>query len=178
MSNNTTSDQPINWDEFKARIREAIRDLLTIDVITAKGYDLGEEKANEMLEKMDEEQDSHKTTEYWIDLVRILSRPPKKIEILARTHLQLDGDSVQIIPPNKIGSLTQNTIIKLHAEAVKTALLRRENTIKAIMSIIDLADISLPDIFDKSGMLEPDSSSSLHTQTKEESFNKNASKKP
>ncbi|WP_458743480.1 hypothetical protein [Candidatus Nitrosocosmicus sp. T] len=113
----------LDLEELKNLLRSAIQDMLTLDVITAKGnYDV-------VIPTQDD----------WDDLVSKLSQTPNNIRILARTHIQLDADRVSMLPEESLGDFSQEYILNYHQKSVEVAektRIDRLNFIKSILEII------------------------------------------
>ena len=112
-------------------LKKRILDYLTLDVITIKSnFDVFEpRKYNET------------------DIVDIVKKLGEKITVLAQTHQQIDGDCVNAIPTENIGTLSCEEVWKFHSKTVEDAIQRRRDILELILSLIDI--ISNRNLFDR-----------------------------
>jgi hypothetical protein len=169
-----STDNNVTKEDIIRKMREMLADLITLDVITAKGnYEIINQEAKKKLDQMRKTQgninsmndDPIKSTQDWIDLVKILSKPPEVIEILARTHIQLDGDRVDILPSNNLGTYSQQDILNFHQESVNLAMQNRTERFQFIVEILKELGKEIDDIF-------PDKLTSLSSGLENESKKK------
>jgi hypothetical protein len=151
-----STESNISKEELIEKIREMLVDMITIDVITAKGnYKIINDQANKILD--DEiKKGGRETTmidnptqsiQDWVDLVKVLSKPPEVIEILARTHIQLDGDRVDILPSEGMGDYSQQDILNFHQKSVDLATQNRTERFQFVLEILKKLGKKIDDIF-------------------------------
>ena len=96
-------------------------DMRTLNVVTAAGnFDEMENKVDIKIKINNEKNDNTSDIlDYYIN--SILNNDPKNLQILAKTHIQIDGDRVNIIPGKSLGEFSQKDILDMHERFVTAA---------------------------------------------------------
>ena len=126
-SQETDKQEETSWKQF-------IADLLSVDIITAKGNILVEVEDSTFIAKATPKANGEEN----------------EIQILARTIMEFGGDQLMIIPTHDgkadggvSGSLNQE-IWNLHMQNVTTALQRRRDNLDTINGIIEIVLKNFP----------------------------------
>ena len=126
-------------EEIKIRIRKFIEDRASLEVITARGditIDFKEMKKEENM----------------LTFIKRLEVKDGKIQVLARTRIELDGDILSILPSKNTGSSFEldEKVLKIHNDTVSAGIERWENYMNSILHIINLiTDTTLANLFGK-----------------------------
>lgn len=132
LQNNNLKDKELNrerdWESFYKKIEEALEflrgrvvDLRTIDVVTAKGnftVDIPIESGPQSS-----------------GIGKIIDTNPTSVTILAKTQIQIDGDRVNVIPAEVLGSFTPQNILDFHNATLKSAEEMWQNRINAFYAL-------------------------------------------
>ena len=125
-TNNNAKNESVNrYTELKNKLL----DLASLDVITARGVF-----------------DIIPNPDTGIDLIDAISKPPKSLTILARTHMQIDGDRCEIMPTEGVGTLTQEQITIFHRQAVDSALASRQERLNFLRELLDAIKERFPEV--------------------------------
>lgn len=111
-------------------------DMRTLNVVTAAGdFDEIHNKVDINTEIMKEKNDN--TAGVLDDKINsILNIDPKNLQILAKTHIQIDGDRVNIIPGKSLGEFSQKDILEMHEKFVTSAEMTWNNRLTMIRELI------------------------------------------
>lgn len=127
-------------------------DMRTLNVVTATGnFDEIQNKGDTKIKINNEKNDNTSDMlDYYIN--SILNKDPKNLQILAKTHIEIDGDRVNIIPGKSLGEFSQKDILEMHEKFVTAAELTWNNRLKMIRELI----IALREnIFSNGGLTQP-----------------------
>ena len=119
------SNSQINLEDLAKRGLELLMmrliDMRTLNVVTAAGsFDEIGNKVDIKIKNNNEKNDnSSNILDYYIN--SILNKDPKNLQILAKTHIQIDGDRVNIIPGKSLGEFSQKDILDMHEKFVTAA---------------------------------------------------------
>jgi len=127
-------------------------DMRTLNVVTAVGnFDQVENKVDIKIKINTEKNDNTSDIlDYYIN--SILNKDPKDLQILAKTHIQIDGDRVNIIPGKSLGEFSQKDILEMHEKFVTAAEITWNNRLKMIRELIKALR---ENIFSNGGMTQP-----------------------
>lgn len=126
-------------------------DMRTLNVVTAAGdFDEIHNKVDINTKINNENNDS--TASVLDDKINsILNKDPKILQILAKTHIQIDGDRVNIIPGKSLGEFSQKDILEMHEKFVISAETTWNNRLTMIRELITALR---ENIFTNSGMTQ------------------------
>jgi hypothetical protein len=120
------------FQNFLNTLNKEIKDLRSLEILTVS--------AENLLMDM-EKPDTNEPTNLLKDLEQIKDK--HNIQILARTHYELDGDIVQFLPMTKDSSTgnvknlkENNDIMNLHNQNVEKALSNQQNFIKVMTEFV------------------------------------------
>ena len=124
-------------------------DMRTLNVVTAaEDFDEIHNKVDINTEINNENNDN--TASVLDDKINsILNKDPKILQILAKTHIQIDGDRVNIIPGKSLGEFSQKDILEMHEKFVISAETTWNNPLTMIKELITALR---ENIFTNSGM--------------------------
>lgn len=93
----------------------------TLNVVTAAGSfdEIGNKVDIKIKNNNEKNENSSNILDYYIN--SILNKDPKNLQILAKTHIQIDGDRVNIIPGKSLGEFSQKDILDMHEKFVTAA---------------------------------------------------------
>lgn len=150
------SNSQINLEDLAKRGLELLImrliDMRTLNVVTAAGsFDEIGNKVDIKIKNNNEKNDnSSNILDYYIN--SILNKDPKNLQILAKTHIQIDGDRVNIIPGKSLGEFSQKDILDMHEKFVTAAETTWNNRLKMIRELIKALR---ENIFENGGMTKP-----------------------
>lgn len=150
------SNSQINLEDLAKRGLELLMmrliDMRTLNVVTAAGsFDEIGNKVDIKIKNNNEKNDnSSNILDYYIN--SILNKDPKNLQILAKTHIQIDGDRVNIIPGKSLGEFSQKDILDMHEKFVTAAETTWNNRLKMIRELIKALR---ENIFENGGMTKP-----------------------
>lgn len=110
------------WQEILDDVREGIKDLTSLEVITLTG---------DVKSKID---DDGKIK--WGDLVNEAKNPAGTVELVAATHVKIDSDTVQFVTDTPHGNLEQ--LLQVHDAAVESAQINRQAVIELVKGIVKI----------------------------------------
>jgi hypothetical protein len=120
------------FQNFLNTLNKEIKDLRSLEILTVS--------AENLLMDM-EKPDTNEPTNLLKDLEQIKDK--HNIQILARTHYELDGDIVQFLPMTKDSSTgnvknlkENNDIMNIHNQNVEKALSNQQNFIKVMTEFV------------------------------------------
>ena len=124
----------------------------TLNVVTATGnFDEMENKVDIKIKINNEKNDSTSDIlDYFIN--SILNKDPKNLQILTKTHIQIDGDRINIIPGKNLGEFSQKNILEMHEKFVTAAEITWNNRLTMIKELIKTLR---ENIFSNGGMTQP-----------------------
>ena len=150
------SNSQINLEDLAKRGLELLMmrliDMRTLNVVTAAGsFDEIGNKVDIKIKNNNEKNDnSSNILDYYIN--SILNKDPKNLQILAKTHIQIDGDRVNIIPGKSLGEFSQKDILDMHEKFVTAAETTWNNRLKMIRELIKALR---ENTFENGGMTKP-----------------------
>jgi hypothetical protein len=106
-------------DKLLRKLYAKLQDFASLDVITIKGN----YKVFEL--------DRSKT-----DIIEIAKALGDKIQVLAQTHMQLDGDVLNAIATDNVGEMSNKDINEFHNKTLETALKSRVERFEMLVKFI------------------------------------------
>jgi hypothetical protein len=111
-------------------------DMRTLNVVTAAGdFDEIHNKVD-INTKINNENNDNTSDILDYRINSILNIDPKNLQILAKTHIQIDGDRVNMIPAKSLGEFSQKDILDMHEKFVTSAETTWNNRLMMIRELI------------------------------------------